>query len=130
MPDDTGIVSQSAINRLESNAQGQSESASTQLALTPYEYGSQPGSINPTAQDQHPAARRLASPKWEGYTGTLNRAQAAQDSSNVWVTVPVDKILVTGNKAAVAPVYASARGYRSRPGESTGSIPPTIGAGR
>jgi len=129
----SSAVSQQGINRLEGQASSQLESADTQLALTPYEYGTAPGGINPpgnpTAQDLHPSAQRLAAPVWKGKTGTLNHAQAAEDRANIWVTVPVDKVVTKGGSTTVSPVYASPTGYQARPGESAGSIPPTIPAG-
>jgi len=133
MTDTSSAVSQAGIDRLSGQAAGQIRSADTQLALTPYEYGQAPQGINPpanpTAQDQHPSAQRLASPAWQGKTGVLNRAQAAQDRANVWVTVPVDKVVTRGGSSAVAPVYATPTGYVPRPGESAGSIPPVVPAG-
>jgi len=133
MTDTSSAVSQSGLNRLAGQASAQTIAADTQLALTPYEYGMNPGGINPptnpTTQDQHPSAQRLATPAWQGKTGTLNHAQAAQDRANVWVTVPVDKVVTRGGSSTVAPVYASPTGYVPRPGESAGSIPPTIPAG-
>jgi hypothetical protein len=133
MTDTSSAISQQGINRLEGQAAGQVVSADTQLALTPYEYGTAPGGINPhgnpTAQDQHPSAQRLATPAWQGKTGTLNRAQAAQDRAEVWVTVPVDKVETKGGSSTVSPVWATPTGYQPRPGESAGSIPPTVPAG-
>ena len=133
MSDTSGAISQQGINRLSGQAASQIESADTQLALTPYEYGTAPSGINPpsnpTSQDQHPSAKRLAAPAWKGKTGTLNHAQAAQDRAEVWVTVPVDKVVTSGGSSSVSPVYASPTGYQARPGESAGSIPPTIPAG-
>lgn len=125
MSDTGSAVSQQGISRLERQAAGQIESSDTQLAITPYEYP--PG--NPTAQDLHPSAQRLATPAWKGKTGTLNHAQAAEDRANVWVTVPVDKVVTQKGSSTVSPVYASPTGYQARPGESAGSIPPTIPAG-
>lgn len=134
MTDTSSAITPSAIARLESQAGQQGTADSQQLALTPYEYGTTPQGINPptnpTTQDQHPSAQRLASPQWQGKTGTLNHAQAAQDRSDVWVTVPVDKVVTGGGGAAVAPVYATPTGYAARPGESTGSLPPNVPAGR
>ena len=134
MTDTSSAVSQAALDRLNGQASAQQIAAKTQLALTPYEYGTAPGSINPqtnpTAQEAHPSAQRLASAQWQGKTSTLNNAQAAQDQADIWVTVPVDKIITKGGGAAVAPLYASPSGYVPRPGESTGSIPPTVPAGR
>jgi hypothetical protein len=133
MSDTGSAISQQGVSRLEGQASSQLESADTQLALTPYEYGTAPAGLNPsgnpTAQDQHPSAQRLAAPAWKGKTGTLNHAQAAQDRSNIWVTVPVDKVETVGGSTSVSPVYASPTGYQSRPGESAGSIPPAIPAG-
>lgn len=125
MTDTGSAISQQGMNRLEGQASGQIESADTQLALVPYQ---NPPS-NPTPQDQHPTTQRLATPAWEGKTGTLNKAQAAQDRAEVWVTVPVDKVETRGGSSTVSPVYASPTGYQARPGESAGSLPPTIPAG-
>jgi hypothetical protein len=113
----------------------QGESAATQLALTPYEYGNQPITPQQTTPTHHqetaPSAQRLAGPVWNGKTGTLNNAQAAQPGSQVWVTVPVDKVTTTPQGASAAtPVYASTKGYVPRPGESRGSIPPGMPVGR
>jgi hypothetical protein len=131
---DQGAVSQAALQRLMIEGASQGESASAQLAMTPYEYGTAPRGINPqtnpTHQDAAPAAQRLAAPVWQGKTGTLNNAQAAEDSAPVWVTVPVDKVTTTPSGASHAtPVYASTKGYVPRPGESGGSIPPPQAAG-
>jgi hypothetical protein len=132
--DNSSAITPAAIDRLRGQATQQGISDSTQLALTPYEYGTTPGNINPptnpTAQDQHPSAQRLSAPVWAGKTGQLNHAQAAQDRSDVWVTVPVDKVVAANGGAAVAPVYASPTGYQARPGESAGSIPPVVPAGK
>lgn len=131
MTDTSNVVTPAAINRLSGQAASQTESATTALAMAPYEYGDQPITpTNPTVQDQHPAAQRLATKQWGGKTGTLNQAQAAAPDSDVWVTVPVDKIITAGGSSKVAPIYASAAGYRPRPGESTGSIPPPMAAGK
>jgi hypothetical protein len=125
------VVTQAALERLSGQARQQSVASTQQLALTPYEYGTQPitPQTNPTAQDAHPSAQRLAAPNWAGKTGTLNRAQAAQDRADVWVTVPVDKVVSSAGSSAIAPVYATPTGYAARPGESTGSIPPAMPAG-
>jgi hypothetical protein len=125
------VVTQSALDRLSGQAHQQSVASTQALALTPYEYGTQPitPQTNPTAQDAHPSAQRLSAPNWNGKTGTLNRAQAAQDRADVWVTVPVDKVVSSGGSSAIAPVYATPTGYAARPGESTGSIPPPTAAG-
>ncbi len=129
---DTSGITQAAIDRLRGQAAQQQVANKTQLALTPYEYGDQPinPQTNPTPQDQHPSAQRLAAPSWKGKTSVLNHAQAAQDRADVWVTVPVDKVVSSGGSSAVAPVYATPTGYAPRPGESVGSIPPVIPAGR
>lgn len=123
-----------SLYRLANQAQGETESADTQLALTPYEYGTMPANINPpsnpTHQDRAPAAQRLASPQWNGKTSTLNHAQAAQDRSNVWVTVPVDKVETRAGSSSVTPMYQTPTGYVPRPGESRGSIPPGMPVGR
>lgn len=134
MTDTSSAITPGAIARLEGQASRQEEADATQLALTPYEYGTNPGGINPpgnpTAQDLHPSAQRLAQSKWHGYTGTLNHAQAAQGGAPVWVTVPVDKVETKAGSSTVAPVYATPKGYVSRPGDSSGSIPPAMPAGR
>jgi hypothetical protein len=130
----SGAVSQSALYRLMNTAAGQQESADSALALTPYEYGNvpiMPSTTNPTTQDRHPSAQRLAAGgQWAGKTSQFNHAQAAQDRANVWVTVPVDEVVTRGGASSVQPVYATPTGYAPRPGESRGSIPPTIPAGR
>jgi hypothetical protein len=132
MTDTSSAVSPAALNRLEAAATQQQVANSTQLAETPYEYGTTPGAINPgpTAQAQHPSAQRLASSQWQGKTGTLNNAQAAQDSAPVWVTVPVDKVETKGGSTTASALYATPSGYKPRPGESAGSIPPAMPAGR
>ena len=126
----SSAVTPAALNRLELQAAQQEGTASRQLALTPYEYGLDPGGINPhtnpTAQDKHPSAQRLASGQWAGKTGMVNHAQAAEGGAPVWVTVPVDKVTTKGAVSSANPVYASPRGYVPRPGQSRGSIPPTI----
>jgi hypothetical protein len=134
MTDTSSAVTPAALARLETQAGRQQASGATQLALTPYEYGTTPAGINPptnpTAQDQSPSAQRLAAPNWQGKTGLLNNAQAAQDNADVYVTVPVDKVVTKGGSSSVTPVYATTQGYRARPGQSAGSIPPPIPAGR
>ena len=134
MTDTSSVVTPAALQRLSGEATQQSLASSQQLALTPYEFGTNPAGINPpanpTPQDAHPSATRLTARNWQGKTGLLNNAQAAQDRSDVWVTVPVDKVVSSGGSSKVAPVYASPTGYVPRPGESTGSIPPAIPAGR
>jgi hypothetical protein len=126
----SSAVTPEALNRLRGQAAGQLEANSTQLALTPYEYGAQPimpqSQRNPTAQDMHPSAQRMASGQWGGKTSQLNRAQAAQDQADIWVTVPVDKVMTRGQVSTANPVYAAPKGYVPRPGDSSGSIPPTI----
>jgi hypothetical protein len=127
MSDTSSVVSPAALSRLQGQAASQGESASTQLALTPYEYGTAPQGINPTnpnAQDTHPSAQRLATSQWAGKTSDLNHAQASAGGGEVWVTVPVDKVTTTQTSAKVAPVYQTEQGYRAKPGESAGSIPP------
>lgn len=132
--DPSSAVSPAALDRLRGQAAGQLESSDTQLALTPYEYGNAPQGINPPAnpthQDAHPSAQRLAAPKWDGKTSQLNHAQAAEDHAPVWVTVPVDKVVTSGGSTSIAPVYATPTGYAARPGDSAGSIPPVVPAGR
>lgn len=134
MSDTSSAVTPAALARLQNEAAGQAVSSSTQLALTPYEYGTNPGAINPpsnpTTQDLHPSAQRLAANNWAGKTGTLNHAQAAEDQAPVWVTVPVDKVETKGGSSTVAPLYATPSGYKPRPGESAGSIPPALPVGR
>lgn len=128
----SSAVTPAALQRLQTQGMTQDEAASTQLALTPYEYGAQPVMpvvANPTAQDRHPSAQRLAGGQWAGFTGQVNHAQAAQDSAPVWVTVPVDKVETRAGSTGVAPVYATPTGYRPRPGESAGSVPPGMRAG-
>jgi hypothetical protein len=134
MTDTSSAVTPAALARLNGDASAQQIAAQTQLALTPYEYGTTPAGINPptnpTAQDQHPSAQRLATPQWAGKTSTLNRAQAAEENAPVWVTVPVDKVITSGGSSSVSALYATPNGYRARPGESAGSIPPAMPAGR
>jgi len=137
----SGAVTPGALSRLRGEATSQQIADSTQLAMTPYEYGLDPGAINPATpgstaaapppgpQDAHPSAQRLASGQWAGKTSQLNHAQAAQDQADVWVTVPVDKVTTRGSVSSANPVYATPRGYVPRPGESRGSIPPAIPAG-
>lgn len=95
-------------------------------ALAAYESQS-PAAGYPTGPEatSKPAVR-MATPKWSGKTGVLNHAQAAQGGAGpVWVTVPVDKVVVSSSGSAkTAPVYATPEGYQSAPGESVGSIPP------
>jgi hypothetical protein len=135
MTDTSSAITPQALNRLEGQAAAQASSNARQLALTPYEYGLDPGGINPatagpTAQESHPSAQRMASGQWDGKTSQLNHAQAAQPGSQVWVTVPVDKVTTTApGISSATPVYASTKGYVPRPGESRGSIPPPIPTG-
>jgi hypothetical protein len=128
-----GAVSQAGVSRLAGDAASQAESADVELATAPYEYdptlGTSQGASASTGQASHPSAQRLAAPAWAGKTGTLNRAQAAQDRADVWVTVPVDKVETRKGSTTVSPVYASPTGYQSRPGESAGSIPPAMPVG-
>jgi hypothetical protein len=118
------VVTPAAIDRLNGQAASQTESSKAQLAS----YGFVQSS--PTTQEAHPSAQRLASPQWAGKTSTLNAAQAAQDNADVWVTVPVDRVITAGGSSKTAPVYSSTKGYVARPGESAGSIPPTPAAGK
>lgn len=97
---------------------GQEALAATEAAPAPQQDAGQAG---------HPAMQRLATNQWDGYTGQLNRAQAAQGNADVWVTVPVDKVEVKPDgRGHAAPVFATTQGYRPRPGESAGSVPPTM----
>ena len=125
----TTALDPAALNRFEYQAGQESSTARTRLAML------QPAAVQGTvpapvpdgaaAQSAHPSMQRIASPAWQGFTGQMNRAQAAQDDADVWVTVPVDKVSVSpGGGHAVHPVYASTKGYQPRPGESAGSIPP------
>jgi hypothetical protein len=127
MTDTSSVVTPAAVDRLSRQAASQTESDTVALALAgqPQTYPS-----GPSAQDQHPAAQRLSSNQWAGKTSTLNNAQAAQGDADVYVTVPVDKVVTSGGSSKVAPVYASSKGYQARPGDSAGSIPPTVAAGR
>jgi hypothetical protein len=125
-----GVGEPAALNRLAGQAASQQESADSALAMVPYEYPGGAPPTNPTTQDQHTSTQRLASKQWAGKTSTLNAAQAAQGDADVWVTVPVDRVITDGTSSKVAPVYSSTKGYRSRPGESAGSIPPVPAAGR
>ncbi|HUO48232.1 MAG TPA: hypothetical protein VMU09_05315 [Acidimicrobiales bacterium] len=123
----TDTFTPGAVNRLEYDAGAQQSRAQTQLALL------QPAATSPPVPSQmaHPSAQRLQTPAWQGSTSQLNRAQAAQADADVWVTVPVDKVSVApGGGHSIAPVYASTKGYRPRPGESVGSIPPAVAVGR
>jgi hypothetical protein len=119
---DGGAITASALNRLEGQSAGQLRANDVGLANA--------GQLNPTAQDLHPSAQRLSSAQLDGKTSQLNNAQAAQPDSEVWVTVPVDKVTTSGGSSSVTPVYASAKGYVPRPGESRGSVPPGPRVGR
>jgi hypothetical protein len=110
-------ITPAALRRLEGQGASQAEASTASLA-------SLGAPMGPTAQELHPSARRLDSGQWDGKTGQLNHAQAAQPGSEVWVTVPVDKITTTGASSSAVPVYASTQGYVPRPGESRGSVPP------
>lgn len=114
--------------------EGANQALAGQEALAAYEtaspaagYGADQG---PAGQSQ--AAQRLSSGQWAGKTGVLNNAQAAQATSEpAWVTVPVDKVVVEPDgRGHVAPVYASTKGYRGMPGQTGGSVPPMVAAGR
>jgi hypothetical protein len=115
-----GVITPAALDRLSGQAAGQREATAVGLANA----GQNRPPTNPTAQDLHPSAQRLASGQLDGKTGQLNNAQAAQPGSEVWVTVPVDKVTTSGGSSSVTPVYASTQGYVPRPGESRGSVPP------
>jgi hypothetical protein len=115
-------ITPAALRRLSGEAASQRESSAVGLANA--------GQSNPTAQDLHPSAQRLASSQLDGKTGQLNHAQAAQPGSEVWVTVPVDKVTTSEGTASITPVYASTQGYVPRPGESRGSVPPGHRVGR
>lgn len=125
-----GGTSAQALSRFNWQAAQQGNQAATNLALLEAENTQAAGSggTAAAAQAAHPATQRLSTNQWAGMTGQVNHAQAAQDVSTagqVWVTVPVDKVQTTpGGGQAAAPVYATSQGYKSKPGESTGSIPP------
>lgn len=124
-------ISPDALSRFEYQAADEQSDARRRLALA------QPAAVQGTVPAGlgtgagHPSAHRLNSSAWQGFTNDLNRAQAAQADADVWVTVPVDKVTIApGGGHAIAPVYASTKGYRPRPGESAGSVPPTVAVGR
>lgn len=73
------------------------------------------------ANGSSPALSRLSNP-------TATSSMPQQQSNEVWVTVPVDKVEVVGGKGTVTPVYATADGYQSP--ASGNAIPPTPAAGR
>ena len=132
-----GVVTPSAFDRLGQQGSDQVAQNASQLALTPYEYGLDPGGINqqssnPTPQDLHPSAQRMGTSQWAGKTSQVNHAQAAEGSDNnpVWVTVPVDKVTTRGPISNSNAVYMTPKGYTPKPGESGGSIPPVPPAGR
>ena len=125
------VVNQAGLARLDSQAASQAQSTSAAIAMTPYEYNVNPGgATGQTAQAAHPSAQRLATNQWQGKTDVVNHAQAAQDRADIWVTVPVDKVETKGGSTTASPVYATPSGYQARPGESAGSIPPAMPAGR
>ena len=121
------VPSAQDVSRVAQEGAAQSNQGAVNLALLEAE-NTQAAAGAPTSggsQDTHPSVQRLSSPAWAGFTGQLNGAQAAAEDADVWVTVPVDKVVTTPTGAAgIAPVYASTKGYRARPGESVGSIPP------
>lgn len=69
--------------------------------------------------DQSPSLARMSTPPED---------HGSQLQSDVWVTVPVDKVQVANGKGTITPLYAEGRGYRD-----TGvghRIPPVPAAGR
>ena len=123
-----------SLSRFNAQAAQQGNQAATNLALLEAETTQAGAGGGTPSQDANPSVQRLSSNQWQGMTSQVNNAQRAQGSptgGDVWVTVPVDKVSVTPSGAqGIAPVYATAQGYRSKPGESVGSIPPPMAAGR
>lgn len=124
-----GTPPTTALSRFNTAASGEQISGVNGLALIAAENTAAAGATGTpgTAASQQAGAssvQRLAGSQWAGMTGQVNNAQRAGDGA-VWVTVPVDKVQVTpAGSRGIAPVYATAQGYRSKPGESVGSIPP------
>ena len=77
--------------------------------------------------DQGQAAQAAASPT-AGRFSQPPASSSAGMTSDVWVTVPVDKVEVRNGKGTVTPLYADAVGYRNT-GQGR-NIPPTPAAGR
>lgn len=117
------------VSRLSRQASAQGNQAAVNLALLEAE-NTQAAAATPTPPQPHPALGRLSTDAWSGWTGQLNNAQRAAGGP-AWVTVPADRVVVApGGGQGIAPVYATTQGYRARPGESVGSIPPPVAAGR
>lgn len=85
---------------------------------------------------QGDSTSRLADPStWAGYTGTMNAHQSARvgamddagASSDTFVTVPVDKVVVSApGSHQIRPLYAAGRRYKDR----KGTVPPTAKTGQ
>lgn len=126
----------SALRRLSRRGAAQQEGANQALAgqeaLAAYETASPAAGYQPGPEAASPAAQRLSTSQWQGKTGVLNNAQAAQATSEpAWVTVPVDKVVVQGDgRGHVAPVYATTKGYKGARGQTGGSVPPTVAVGK
>ena len=132
----SGTPSAQSLSRFNRQAAQQGSQAAVNLALLEAEttQAGAGGTPQAQAQDGHPSVQRLAGDQWQGMTGQVNNAQAAQGAESpgsVWVTVPADRVTVAPTGAhTVAPVYATPKGYRAKPGESAGSIPPPMAVKR
>lgn len=69
--------------------------------------------------DQSASVARMSTPP---------QSQGKQLESDVWVTVPVDKVQVANGRGTITPLYADAKGYREP--ASGNRIPPVVAAGR
>ena len=77
--------------------------------------------------DSGQAAQAAASPTVGRFSQPPASSSRGQ-TSDVWVTVPVDKVEVANGKGTATPLYSAATGYR-RTGQGN-TIPPTMAAGR
>lgn len=89
-----------------------------------------PYSYMPSDQTQAPdetaQTGRMAQTGAHGFDGMSGLAGGDND---VWVTVPVDKVSVSGGSAQVVPAYGTTRGGY-QPAASGSKVPPTPPAGR
>lgn len=86
---------------------------------------------DPGARAAQAAAFNMTNPQVQQQQAQQNNSSASLQrlttppSSDVYVTVPVDKITVKGGMGAVTPLYSTGKGY-----QQAGKVPPTPMAGR
>lgn len=89
------------------------------------------GTLTPTPTSQPTSLSRLGdTSQWAGYGSHLTGVQGAQldqlpreGDNEVWVTVPVDKVVLNPNGAAqTRPLYSRGTGYRDNPAPSTPAV--------